>query len=346
MQEFGRPWLRPFGGTAVLPHRAWTAALGAPMTAHRMCRTLVFSVALLLSAASAWAEPLAVLAAARGAVEVASASGSRARATFGRSLERGDKVLVPAGGSATVLFNDGNVVELGEKSTLTIGGKAAAPKPKTAAMPAEVYASVSRFATDGSRETGLVAVSSLRAAPEAAPLLMAPRKTALLDPRPTFRWRPVETATRYRVAISGEAGPLWDREVAGDSLSYPADAEPLAAGADYVWELRAWREDTELRREETAVHMLAADEAKTVRSALARIGESAGADSPAGFYLSGSYLSGRGLYQDALARFQSLGRISPESPAPHEAMGNLYRAVGLMDLAAAEYQRALSLGRE
>jgi len=44
--------------------------------------------------------------------------------------------------------------------------------------------------------------------------------------------------------------------------------------------------------------------------------------------------------------FAALGGLFPESPAPHEALGNVYRAVGLMDLAAAEYQRALTLGCE
>ncbi len=312
----------------------------------RLVRLAVpLALAFLFAAASAHAEPMAVLASARGAVEVAPANGPRARAAFGRPLERGDRVIVPAGGSATVFFHDGDVVELGERSTLVIGGTRAAAKAKSAELPGEVYAGVSKFVADGSRETGLVAMSSLRSAPEDGPLLLAPRRTALLDPRPTFRWRAVAGATRDRVALSGDAGALWERETAADSLAFPADAEPLAPDGDYVWEVRAARDETELRREETVVHVAAADEADAVRAALERIARGAGADPAAARFLSGSYLSERGLYQDALAQFRELDRLSPDSPAPHEAMGHLYRVVGLTDLAAAEYQRALVLGR-
>ncbi len=306
--------------------------------------------ALLIAASAASADPVAVLAAVKGRVEVTPARGGPAvRATFGRALERGDRVSVAAGGAATVFFDDGSVVNLDEKSSLTIGGRAAA-RPKRAGapgLPGEVYANVTKFVTGGSRETGLVALSTLRGGSDTTPLILEPRKTALPDGRPTLRWRAVEGATRYRVEVSGEQGPLWDRETADTALEYPADAAALAPGGDFLWEVRALSGQDELRREASYVHVLGADEARDVQGALARIGESAGgAESPAARYLSGSYLSGRGLYRDAATQFEALSRLSPDSPAPHEALGNVYRAVGLMDLAAAEYQRALELGRE
>ncbi len=312
-------------------------------------RCLAFAASLValtcLAVPAAFAEPFAVLASARGAVEVAPASGPRARAAFGRALERGDRVIVGAGGSATIFFQDGNVVELGERSALTVGGARPAAKAKGAEMPAEVYAGVSRFVTEGSRENGLVAVSQLRSVSD-APLLLAPRNTSILDVRPTFRWRPVEGATRYRVLLSSAEGTGWEREVTADSsLAYPADADPLAPGSSCSWSVVAEREDSEIRREEAVLHVVDDAEAGRVRSALAGIARGAAADSAAARFLSGSYLSGRGLYLDALAEFRALDRLSPDSPAPHEAMGHLYRAEGLMDLAAAEYQRALSFGR-
>jgi hypothetical protein len=314
---------------------------------------LVLSVAFLLAvsvlAASAVAEPLAIVAAIKGRVEIVPAAGGPSvRAAFGRGLERGQRVVVAPGSSATIFFNDGNVIELAEKSSMTIGGRAAAkPRPGAAhGLSGDVYASVTRFVTGGSRETGLVALSTLRGSPDASPLLLEPRRTELLDPRPVFRWRGVEGALRYRIAVSGDQGELWSREVGDTALEYPTDAPPLPGGADVLWEVRALGSQAELRREETFVHVLAGADAEAVRTSLARIGDSAGgAEAPAALFLSGSYLSGRGLYHDAAARFDALSRVSPESPAPHEALGNVYRAVGLMDLAAAEYQRALTLTR-
>ena len=313
----------------------------------RICGALLVSVPLATTAASA--DPLAVIAAVKGRVEVTSARGGPAvRASFGRTLERGDRIAVPAGGAATVFFNDGNVVELAEKSAMTIGGRAAPARKAGAApgLPGEVYANVSKFVTGGSRETGLVALSSLRGG-DSSPLILEPRKTELLDGRPTFRWRALEGATRYRVAVSGEQGELWNREVEDTALEYPADAAPLTAGGDFLWEVRAFSAQGESRREESYVHVLTPEEAAGVRGSLVRIHESAGGvGSPAACFLSGSYLFGRGLYRDAVGQFEALSQLSPESPSAHEALGNVYRAVGLMDLAAAEYQRALTLSRE
>ena len=70
-----------------------------------------------------------------------------------------------------------------------------------------------------------------------------------------------------------------------------------------------------------------------------------GPDHPAAQYLEGQYAVGRGLYHDAADRFTKLSQLVPDSPAPHEALGTVYRAIGLMDLAAAEFQRALELSK-
>ena len=299
--------------------------------------------------ASASAEPLAIVAAIKGRVEVASAKGGPpARAAFGRALERGDRVVVSSGGAVSIFFNDGNVIELAEKSTITIGGRVTGKSRAgaTPGIPGGVYASVSKFVSGGSRETGLVALSALRGGADSAPLLIEPRRTGLLDLRPSFRWRAVEGATRYLVAVSGEQGELWNREIGGTTLDYPSDAPPLTAGGDFFWQVRAFGDRGELRREESYVRVLATEDAAAVRVALARIGDSAGgANAPATRFLSGSYLSGRGLYGEAAAQFEALSLLSPDAPAPHEALGNIYRAVGLMDLAAAEYQQALTLSR-
>lgn len=304
-------------------------------------------------ASTAFAGPVAVVASVKGRVVV---NGARVRgevpAVFGRALEQGDKVSVGPGGKATLFFDDGNIVELSERSSITIGGRLAGG-PRGAALPGDVYAQVSRFATTGSRQTGLVAMAEMRAAPaESAPLLLSPRRTSLLAGDPSLSWRAVAGAKRYRVSISTGAGELWSREVpaiegrAEVTLSYPADAATLGPGTDATWEVEALDDAGTLRREGTTVRVLAADQRREAVENLARIDDGAGgADAPAARFLAGSYLASLGLHQAAAEQFRALCGLAPESADPHEALGIAYLEMGLADLAAAEFQRALALQR-
>jgi hypothetical protein len=315
------------------------------MAAGRPLFTLAMAGLLFASAGPTLADPLAVIASVKGRVDVTPVGSTSAlRATFGRALGKGDRVSVAPGGAATVFFNDGNVIELSEKSAMTVGGRVAVkPKAGGPELPTEVYANVSKFVTGGSRETGLVAMSSMRSAGEVSAFLVTPRKTELLEGRPSFGWRAVEGATRYRVTLSGEEGERWTREAQKPALEFPADAAVLTAG-DYLWEVRALSDKGEVAREESYFHVMTGEESADVRSNLDRIGASVGgANRPATHFLAGSYLFGRGLYRDAATHFLALAELSPDSSAPHEALGNVYRAVGLMDMAATEFQRALAL---
>jgi hypothetical protein len=326
--------------------------LRPPRAAAPTCAAFSLALALVVPAV-ALADPVAVVASVKGKVEVTSSRGGPAqRAVFGRALERGDRVAVATGGAATLFYNDGTVIDLPEKSTLTVGGRGAG-KPTGApasGLPSEVYASVTKFVAGGSRETGLVALSALRSAPadQDTPFLIAPRKTALIADRPAFSWRAVREATRYRVTLSSaEQGELWSHEVEAPSLPFPPDAAALAGGGEYLWEVEALSDLKSLRRESSVFQVLASEQAAAVRVNLGRIRDSAGGfDNPAAQFLAGSYLSGLGLFLDATEHFGALCKLSPSSPAPHEALGTVYTKVGLMDLAAAEFQQALALTRE
>jgi tetratricopeptide (TPR) repeat protein len=158
----------------------------------------------------------------------------------------------------------------------------------------------------------------------------------------------VPGATRYLVTLSGEQGELWDREAPDTALAYPADEKELAAGAEYSWEVRAFTPTGPVAKAAvTTFRVASVAETAAVGAVLGRIrGSAAGTDSSAASYLAGSYLLGRGFYADAGDRFEVLLRLNPGSPAPYEALGNVYRAEGLMELAAAAFERALALSRE
>lgn len=302
--------------------------------------------------AVAAADPVAVVASVTGRVEVVAARGGAARpAAFGRPLERGDRVSAGKGGGATLLLADGSVVTLAERASITLGGHTA--PARSAAVPGEVFAHVSQFATAGSRQTGLVTLADMRSDADAgAPLLLSPRNTTVLDDAPALHWRAVPGATRYRVRLVPAGGEeAWARDVPpgakGElSLAYPAGEPRLAPGATYEWEVVALDEKGTLRREGAALKTLPAEAGAGVRANLARIAEGAGGEQAAAArFLAGSYLTGLGLYDEAARQFEALAALAPGTPEPHEALGNLYLKVGASDRAAAEFRLALSLQR-
>lgn len=322
-----------------------------PFSLHRsslaVLATLAVATAATLAAfpQRAGADPFAIIASVKGRVEVAGKSGGPQHATFGRPLERGDQVIVAPGSSATIYLSDGNVIELGEKSTMTIGGKAGSKTASSPELPGGVYSQVSKFVTSGSRATGLVAMSQMRGGEETSPIIEEPRKTDVMTDRPSFRWRSLPGATHYRVTVSGDQGDLWTREIGATALEYPADAPALKRDGDYLWKVEAFGDQGPIRDETSVFHVIGSEATTAVQGDLKKIAESAGSSTAAGHFLAGSYLSGLGLYGEALRQFTALSKLSPDSPAPHEALGNVYRTVGLMDLAAAEFQRALELTR-
>jgi hypothetical protein len=300
-------------------------------------------------AVPALADPFALVASVQGRVDVTVArSGETVRAAFGRPLERGDRVTVAEGGAATIYFSDGNVIELAEKSSVTVGGRVANRDRvgPGAGLPGPVFAQVSKVVAGGSRETGLVAIAPMRGGDEARALILEPRNSNVFAARPAFAWRAVEGADRYRVTVSGDEGEAWRAETGATRLDWPEDAAAPRPGTDYLWTLEALSDRGAVRREESAFHVLDDDDERAVRDDLAKIAAGAGGpDHAATHFLAGSYLAARGLYHLAAGHYERLEALAPDSPAPLESLGRVYRTIGLMDLAAESFQKALALSK-
>lgn len=315
-------------------------------TAIRSLAAVVVAVAV---AGSAFADPVAVVGAVEGKATLTPAKGRKGApvpVSFGAALEPGDLIAVAPRSRATLFFNDGNVIELGAGSSLTIGGRAAAGNAAGGdKLPREAFAAVTNFRISGSRERGLVAAPALRSgeAADRTPEPLAPRSTDVLEDRPGFSWRAVRSATRYSVHVSNDGGELWTADSDHPALAFPAEAAALPEG-EYLWEVQAFNGSTPLERASATFRVIPAVQADAVRHVVEQIHASAGgADSPAARYLAGAYLFDRGYLSAAAEQFRALIALAPGSPAPHEALGDVYRAVGLTDLATAAYAKATSL---
>lgn len=292
------------------------------------------------------AAPLAFITDLTGKVDVARVASKRVDpAVIGAALRKGDRILVARGAKATVLFKEGNLLELPGKSALTIGARPpAAGAGSGDDLMANVFESVSEGVVGGTRETGFVALAPARGE-SIRDLILAPRQCEILEDRPTLRWRPMSGAGRYLVEVSDDSGVLWRREVGSSELAFPADAPALRRGVDHLWELSVPGESGVVYRESSGFRVKSESEAESIRRHLARI-EGSGASNGASTFLAGAYLAGQGLFIDAIQRFDALCRAHPDDPGPREALGQVYRAMGRSEDAAAEFQKALTLVRQ
>src|SRR5262249_42798805 len=134
---------------------------------------------------------------------------------FGTALHYGDLLRLDGSAQATVVCTDLTL------ATVPSGvGGIPCPVGREPNGPGLVY--------DGSL------VNPTRSNPSGEfPLVVAPRKTNLLDPRPTLRWTPVAGVTTYTVSVRGPK-VSWSTEVtSGTEVAYPGNAPALVAGATY-----------------------------------------------------------------------------------------------------------------
>jgi hypothetical protein len=98
-----------------------TAARFSRLGAFVSCLGLL-GVSALAPAASAKESPVAIVAEVKGAVSVRPRGESAPLTpTFGAPLHEGDRVSVGASGKATLLMNDGQLIELGPGSSMKLG---------------------------------------------------------------------------------------------------------------------------------------------------------------------------------------------------------------------------------
>jgi hypothetical protein len=205
-------------------------------TRHRALTLLLLALLVATAAAAHTAEPAAVLIQLSGRVEVERA-GRTSAAAVGTSLEPGDRLIVPAGGRAVLMYRTGRMETT--TSSVTIADRASEQVGNVYRQTAQTIAQVAT--TDASRQPNRQGM--IRPIPgEAVPI--APRNDiVVLDVRPTFSWFARPGAPSYivqlrRTDVPGarpvrfDAGPdtVW---------RYPADEPALLPGAAYQWTVAA-----------------------------------------------------------------------------------------------------------
>jgi hypothetical protein len=303
-----------------------------------LIRALVLALWVLWPTVAAAADPVAVLTEIRpgkGEIRIkAAVDGDWVAPRALQALRPGDQVRVTGDGRAMLAFTGG-----GFQAVTAANSPFAvlAPRGETGADRAKgLMAGVAQLLLGQPRAPTYQSLSVRSVAPP--PRIIAPRDTRLLPGPLTFEWTG-PPRTDYVVRLTGPNGLVWEQAgVPRRPLPYPATAPPLAPGTRYSWTLdapgqAAQRADFEVVPEP--------DAART-RAALADLTPAAlGGENGSPFVLmrAGIFFQ-EGFYADA--RRELMGGIAqdPDEPTLRQLLGYVYDRVGLIDLAAQEFDEA------
>jgi hypothetical protein len=286
--------------------------------------------------------PAAVLAVVAGDVTV-ERGGEDLDGSFGAALQAGDVVVTGEGAQAAILFESGQILELGPGSRISIGALPARDGEELAM--ADAFAgSLDRFTSPGA-SSSLSAPLDLRAGSGGErPDPIRPRTTLVVPGPVEFTWEPVEDALEYRVVVSGP-GDLAGTHASAEPSWTPASAAALQPGQRWTWHVEAVTPDGPVPSDPVAFEVASEAQAAELQGLTEELRDLLDSTDPtrsdAATYLLGSYCRNAGFYGDAIEYLQVLVVRYPDRKELHRELGAVYQAVGRSDLAAQEYAKAL-----
>jgi hypothetical protein len=286
--------------------------------------------------------PAAVLAVVAGDVTVERGKESL-DGSFGAALQAGDVVVTGKNAQAAILFESGQILELGSGSRISIG--ALPSKGGEELAMADAFAgSLDRFTSPGGASSQSAPLD-LRAGPGGdRPDPIRPRTTLVAPGAVEFAWQPVEEVLEYRVVVSGAEPLAGTHAVAGPSWT-PDVEVPARPGERWTWHVEALTPDGAIQSDPVAFEVASEEQVAELEGLTAELQALLESPEPrradAATYLLGSYCRNTGFYGEAIEYLQVLTARYPDRKELHRDLGTVYQAVGLGDLAAREYAKAL-----
>lgn len=308
------------------------------------------------TAAQKPADPTAVLIRIEGQVTLSPDSRAELRAVRRAAqrqvIRRGETVHVPAGAQATLVCSTETLVDLQGPLEWVLDAAACG---RGLRLPESTYRYVAPQAGRLLPRRGVLLLEfETRGDENRGPVLLSPRDTAVLEPRPLLVWTQVAGAVEYEIEIRGtartlirvEAGDLQCGQGSGswhdlDVCSWrPSGRWPgLEPGTPVLLRIGD-RRTVAAARDSATIHLLPAQEQETVRETLRQIA-TLPLDEGSRLLLKAGGYARHGLYSDAIATYDEALR-DQDVPAARVTLGDLYLDRGLTTLARREYRKALA----
>jgi hypothetical protein len=179
------------------------------------------------------------------------------------------------------------------------------------------------------------------------PVVISPRKTLVLNPRPAIRWTPISGANEdvtYKVILYGEnMRVIWTRDVNGQTaLAYPDKEPSLTPGHTYKVVVTAkGRSSDEDHSPGLGFTVLAESQRRALADEETKR-RKLGLPEPQTRFLTAILYAGRELYSEAIEQLNELHATMRE-PAVARVLGDLHLLIGLNREAEKKYLEALKL---
>lgn len=182
------------------------------------------------------------------------------------------------------------------------------------------------------------------------PSILSPRNTIIIDPNPLLKWRDTG-AKSYTIEVIRAGESVWkDSNMTGNELVYPADAEKLIAGKDYLLVItdNSTGKSSIDDPEKGLGFQVASDEdhQRIIRqweiiNNLPELDED-GKNFALAMYDANVRIGGRGLWGDSYLLLERLAQVKPNEPVIFLRLGDVLAKMKRWDEAEAAYQNALT----
>ncbi len=180
------------------------------------------------------------------------------------------------------------------------------------------------------------------------PYIISPRRTQLLENKPTLRWNPVAGATSYKLSLRENKTKLnWEMTVAGTEAVY-AGEPALKPGVKYRLIVEAntgASSETPVVEGDTEFSVLDQGEVERVKSEVGAIDKQVPNAAAKKLATANLYIS-TNLIAEAIETLESLPKSGVETPPIYRTLGDLHREqLQLMPQAEVYYKKAIGTAK-
>ncbi|HYU31463.1 MAG TPA: tetratricopeptide repeat protein [Thermoanaerobaculia bacterium] len=279
------------------------------------------------------------------------------RAALRQVIRRGENVHLPAGARVELICSTENLVSLNGPMDWVLDATACG---RGLVLPESSYQNSVPHAGRLLPRNGalLLEFETRNGDGNLGPVLLSPRNTAVLDPRPVLVWTRVPDAIEYEIALRGPvaasihvaaedlhcghgSGPWHDLDICSwaPSGKWPS-LEPEKSVSLRIGYRQALAASLREAREVYEIHLFSVNDQSIVQERLRRIATLPMDKASRLLLAAGAYAQG-GLYADAIAAYDEALK-DQEVPEARVTLGDLYLTIGLTALADREYRQVLA----